>query len=486
MSTSVTASAPARTRRVSSTTAVLAVAVLGTFMAFVDATIVNIAIPSIAHQFPDSKLSSVSWVLNAYNIVFAAFLVGGGQLADLLGRRRVFSFALLTFTTASGLCAAAPSLGLLVAARLIQAAGAAMLVPSSLAIVLEAHRPRERMHAVALWAAVAALAAGVGPPLGGLLVTASNWRLVFLVNIPVGALALVLGRRVLVESRAPGRRRVPDLLGASTLALAIASLVLGVVKGEEWGWSSARVLGAFAAALVLGAGFVLRSSRHRAPVIDLALLRIPSFALSNGATLVMAAGFYAYTLCNVLFLTGVWRYSILRAGLALTPGPFTAMAVAIPASRLVDRVGHRRVVVPGALVWAAGMAYFATTLGARADFLGKLAAGDADPGHRRGPQLPHAERRGGGLCAGAALRARHGAQLGLAPARGRARRGDPDRDHRQPEPAAGAARLRQRLALRGRLLPRGRAPVHGAARGAGRGERGLRARAARGRPRRVG
>ncbi len=362
-------------RRISTPRAVLAVAVLGSFMAFVDATIVNIAVPNIAHHFSGSRLSSVSWVLNAYNIVFAAFLVGGGQLADLLGRRRVFSSALLLFTLASAVCAVAPSLNVLIAARILQAAGAAALVPSSLAIVLESRAERERMHAVALWAAVAALAAGIGPPLGGLLITASSWRLVFLVNIPVGLLAFLLARRVLVESRAPGRRHMPDLLGGVVLALAIASLVLAVVKGQEWGWGGGRVIGAFLAALLLGSYFVLRSGRHRAPVIDLSLLRIRAFALSNGVTVVMAGGFYAYTLCNVLFLTGVWRYSILTAGLALMPGPFTAMAVAGPASRLVERVGHRPIVVPGAVVWAGGMAWFATRLGVRPEFLGEWLPG---------------------------------------------------------------------------------------------------------------
>ncbi len=343
-------------------------------MAFVDATIVNIAVPSIAEDF-GKPLSSVSWVLNAYNIVFAAFLVGGGQLADLLGRRRVFSMAIALFTAASALCAVAPTMGLLIAARALQATGAAALVPSSLAIVLEAHRESERTHAVALWSAVAALAAGIGPPLGGLLITASSWRLVFLVNIPVGIAALALTRRVIVESRAPGRRRVPDLIGALVLSAAIALLVVAIVKGQEWGWGSALTITAFAAALALGAYFVLRSGRRRVPVVDLSLLRVRAFALSNGVTIVMASGFYAYTLCNVLFLTTVWRYSILTAGLALTPGPFTAMVVAGPASRLVERYGHRRVLVPGALIWAAGMAYFATRLGARADFLGKWLPG---------------------------------------------------------------------------------------------------------------
>jgi NTE family protein len=369
LSRHVAAEVPHR-RRIASPRAVLAVAVLGTFMAFVDATIVNIAVPNIAQDFSVRSLSSVSWVLNAYNIVFAAFLVGGGQLADLLGRRRVFSLALVVFTVASALCAAAPSLDLLVAARVIQAAGAAMLVPSSLAIVLAAHEHEQRTHAVALWSAVAALAAGVGPPLGGLLITAANWRLVFLVNIPIGIVAGVLAKRVLVESRSPGRRRLPDLLGGATLALSIGALVLGVVKGEEWGWSGGRVIACFAAALALGAWFVVRSSRHRAPVIDLSLLRIRAFALSNGVTIVMAAGFYGYTLCNVLFLTGVWRYSILRAGLALMPGPFTAIAVAGPASRGVARLGHRAIVVPGAIIWAGGTVFLATRAGVRPDFLG--------------------------------------------------------------------------------------------------------------------
>jgi NTE family protein len=377
-----------RGRRVSAPRAVLGVAVLGTFMAFVDATIVNIAIPNIAKHFSGSPLSSVSWVLNAYNIVFAAFLVGGGQLADLIGRRRVFALALILFTLASALCAAAPTLGLLILARTIQAAGAAALVPSSLAIVLEAHEPRERMHAVALWSAVAALAAGIGPPLGGILITAASWRLVFLVNIPVGIAALALSGRVLVESRAPGRRHVPDLLGAIVLAGAIAALVLGVVKGEEWGWGSARVIGAFAVALLLGAYFVLRSARQRTPIVDLSLVRIRAFALSNSVTLAMASGFYAYTLCNVLFLTTVWRYSILQAGFALTPGPMVAIAVAGPASRLVSRAGHRAVVVPGALVWAGGMAYFATQLGVRADFLGEWLPGMAILGLGAGLTFP--------------------------------------------------------------------------------------------------
>jgi NTE family protein len=392
MATPVRAAHALRARRVSTPRAVLAVAVLGSSMAFIDASSVNIAIPNIAAGFLGSSLSNVSWVLNAYSIVFAAFLVGGGQLADLLGRRRAFSFATIAFTLASALCAVAPTLPTLIAARVVEAAAGALLVPSSLAIVLEARDARERTHAAATWFALAAVAAGVGPPLGALLITASSWRLVFLINVPLGILTFLLARRVIVESRAPGRRRLPDLLGGLVLALSIASLVLAVVKGEEWGWSSPRVLGAFAACLLLGWCFVVRASRARSPVVDLSLLRVPGFVLANAATLLMSVGFFAYTLGNVLFLTGVWHYSILQAGLALAPEPILALAIAEPTLRLLRRraheQAHRALLVLGAVIWASGMAYFAARLGEQPDFLGGWLPGMAILGVGGGLALP--------------------------------------------------------------------------------------------------
>jgi EmrB/QacA subfamily drug resistance transporter len=352
-----------KVRRAPRPTAVLAVASLGVFIAFVDATIVNIAFPDIERSFAGAGIAALSWVLNAYNIVFAAFLVAAGRIADLVGRRRVLLLGLVVFTAASLLCALAPSVGTLVAARIVQALGAALLVPSSLGLVLEAFPPERRSHAVALLTAVGAVAAGVGPSLGGLLVTASDWRLVFLVNVPVGVVAYVLARRTLVESRAPGRRRLPDLLGSALFALAVTALVLGVVKGPDWGWTAAETLASFVAALVLGAVVGQRSARHRSPVIDLGLLRIRTFTAANGMSIVAAAGFFGYTLANVLFLTGVWGYSVLEAGLAMTPGPFVAAAVAAPASNLAERYGHRAVLVPGGLVWGAAVLWLVTRVG---------------------------------------------------------------------------------------------------------------------------
>jgi len=362
-------------RRRPSPRTVLAIASLGGAVAFVDATIVNIAFPNIARSFPGTSISTLSWVLNAYNIVFAAFLMAGAGVADLLGRRRVFVFGLELFTVGSLLCAVAPSADVLIAFRVVQGLGAAFLVPSALALVLNAFPPEHRSHGVALLSAVGAAAAGFGPSLGGLLVAAANWRLVFGVNIPIGVAAAWLARRRLAESRAPGRRRVPDLLSTLLFAIAVGALVLGVVKGQEWGWGSARIIGCLAAALAIGAVVVWRCTWHRSPIIDLSLLKIRTFSVANAMTVVGAAGFYGYTLSNVLFLTGVWRYSVLQAGLALTIGPVVAVVVAGPTSRLVQRIGPRPVLVVGGLAWGGAVMWFVERVGMRPDFAGQWLPG---------------------------------------------------------------------------------------------------------------
>jgi NTE family protein len=364
-----------RVRRGPPSRTVLAIASLGAAVAFVDATIVNIAFPDIARSFPGTSLSTLSWVLNAYNIVFAAFLVAGAGIADVLGRRRVFIFGLALFTVGSLLCAIAPSVDFLIAFRVVQALGAAFLVPSALSLVLNAFPPAHRAHGVALLSAVGAAAAGLGPSLGGLLVDAANWRLVFLVNVPIGVAAALLARRRLVESRAPGRRRIPDLPGTLLFAVAIGALVLGVVKGQEWGWISARTMGWLAVALAFGAVVIWRCRWHRSPVLDLSLLGIRTVSVANAMMVIGAAGFYGYTLSNVLFLTGVWRYSVLQAGLALTVGPVVAVAVAGPASRLAQRIGPRPVLVAGGLFWGGAVMWFVERVGVTPDFVGEWLPG---------------------------------------------------------------------------------------------------------------
>ena len=373
---------------------VLAVAAFGAFLAFLDSTIVNIAFPDIRAGFPEASLGRLSWVLNAYNIVFAAFLVAAGRLADLLGRRRTFTAGVVVFTVASGLCALAATVEQLIAFRVVQGVGAAMLVPASLALVVEGFEPSRRAHGVGLWGAAAAIASGLGPPVGGALVNAGGWRLAFLVNLPLGVVAVVVARRGLVESRASGRRRMPDLRGAVLLAAGLGLLTLALVQGPDSGWSSALVLGAATCSGLTLAGFALSSRRHPSPLVDPALLRVRSFSVGTVATVVAGAGFYAYLLTHVLYLDYVWGYSLLRAGLAVAPAAFVAAVVAARTGVLADRFGHRVVAVPGALMWAGSLAWYLGRVGTEPAFLtewlpGQLLQGlgsrrdAADPGQRR-------------------------------------------------------------------------------------------------------
>jgi EmrB/QacA subfamily drug resistance transporter len=342
---------------------VLIVTSVAVFMAFLDVTIVNVAFPSIGRAFPGASLAGLSWVLNAYNIVFAALLVPAGRLGDLLGRRRMFLTGMAIFLAASAVCGIAPSAEVLVAARAVQAAGAALLVPTSLGLLLPEFGPERRATATALWGATGGVAAAAGPSLGGVLIEWTDWRLVFFVNLVFGAAAVIPARRLLRETRDPDRGAVPDMLGVVLLAGGVGALSLAIVEATSWGWGSARIVGSFCAAAVLLAAFVARSATHAHPVVELSLFRVRSFAVACVGVGVFALGFYAVLLCNILFLTSVWHYTILRAGFAVTPGPLMAAAASAVGGRLSDRYGQRVVAFPGGLLFAAGALTFALGLG---------------------------------------------------------------------------------------------------------------------------
>lgn len=357
----------------STSRAAVAIACSGAFLAFLDATIVNIAFPDIEASFPGAGRGALSWVLDGYFVVIAALLVPAGGLADRYGHRRIFMLGVGIFTLASLLCALAPSLGMLVGFRVLQGVGAAMIAPTSLAIVLDNFPIERRSAGVGLWGAAAAAAAAIGPTLGGLLVELSDWRLVFLVNLPLGAAIVLAARRGLAEPEstlAHGRRaQLPDLPGALILALGLALLTLAIVEGNAWGWGSAATLGAFAAATVSLAVVARRSVTHPRPIVEPELFAQRSFRIGNLGTLLFSAAFFSIVLGNVLFLTSVWDYSVLLAGLATLPGPLTSTIVAGPAGRLADRVGERAVIVPGALLFAAGVMVLRSA-GAEPDWAG--------------------------------------------------------------------------------------------------------------------
>jgi EmrB/QacA subfamily drug resistance transporter len=377
-----------RVRRQPTSKAVLLVAAFGAFLAFLDSTIVNVAFPNIQHSFPKASFSNLSWVLNAYNIVLAGFLVAAGRFADLMGRRRMFVLGVAIFTVASGLCAIAGSVNTLIAFRVLQGIGAALLIPASLALVVEGFEPARRAHGVGLWGAAAAIASGLGPPIGGALVALSSWRLAFLVNLPLGILAIALTRRHLVESRAPGVKRLPDLRGALLLAASLGLVTLAVIEGPDWSWTGVRIIAIFVGSAAALFGFVMSSRKARSPLIDPTLLRIRSFAVGNAVTVVAGTGFYAYLLTHIFYLNEVWGYSLVKAGCAVAPAAFVAAIVASRLGKVADRHGHRLIIVPGALVWAASLLWYIDRVGPTPHFLTEWLPGQLLQGVGVGATLP--------------------------------------------------------------------------------------------------
>ncbi len=359
---------------------------VGVFMASLDLFIVNIAFPAIAKHFGGVSLGSLSWILSAYAIVFAALLVPAGRWADAFGRKRAFLLGLGIFVAASTACALAPSVDVLIVARVVQAVGGALMVPTSLGLMLPEFAPHERHVAIGVWAATGGIAAAAGPPLGGLLVQA-DWRLVFLVNVPIGLLGLGFGVRTLTERRELGAGR-PDLLGALALIVTIGSLVVAIVKGQEWGWNSAPIVALLAVAVVGLPAIWWRSERHDSPVVEPAMLRVRSFGLAVGASVLFFAGFGAMLLAGVLFLTGVWHESVLTAGLMLFPGPAIATAFSIPSARLGARVGYRIPGVLGALLFVAGQVWYITQTGDTPAYVSEYLPGIAISGAGVGLMIP--------------------------------------------------------------------------------------------------
>jgi EmrB/QacA subfamily drug resistance transporter len=367
---------------------VFGIASLATFLAFLDTTIVNVAFPDLLGDFPGAGLDTLAWVINGYALLFAALLAVSGRTADLVGRKRVFLGGVALFVLGSSAAGLAPSAGALIAARLVQGAAAAAMVPSALALLLPEFPPARRASVVGLWGGVAGIAAALGPVLGGILVDVAGWRLVFVVNVPVGLAALALGLRMLPESRAEGESVRPDIAGAALLAGATALVALGLLQANSWGWADPRTLGAWALAVMLAAALGARSRRHPAPIVETALWRVRSFAVANGAQFVFGAAFLAAPLVGALLLTGVWGYSTLEAGLAIAPGPLAAAVMAVLAGRIADRTGQRAVVVPGTIVYAAGLAWQALALSAEPDLLGAWLPGQVLAGAGVGLVLP--------------------------------------------------------------------------------------------------
>jgi EmrB/QacA subfamily drug resistance transporter len=347
---------------------VLLLAAGAVFVALLDFTVVNVAFPDLRVDFPAASLPTLSWVVTAYAVLYAALLAPAGQIADVVGRRKLFTWSVAAFTTASVLAAVAPNEGFLIFARMLQGVAAAGMSPASLGLVLTWTPPERRMAAIGVWGASASVAAAVGPALGGLLVQAWGWRAIFLVNVPLG-LAILYGAMARLARDTPGGRRLPDPVGTLFLAAGTGAVVVGLSRGGEWGWTSTSVLLALAGGM-LGVGAALaRSARHPAPALELDLWRDRTFTVANTALALFGASAVGIIFTGPLFLTATWDYSVLEAGLAATPGAVASSVGAVVAGRRATTpAGRRAAAVAGCLLVAAGCFYLWAQLGTEARF----------------------------------------------------------------------------------------------------------------------
>src|SRR5258707_2071968 len=361
-------SQPFTRRRDASASLVLVIVSSGFALASLDLFVVNVALPKIAQDFGSAGLGHRPWVLNADGIVYGALLVVFGRLADRFPPEYGFLLGVAVFTVASALCAAATGTLTLVVFRVVQAAGAALMTPTSLSMVLATSSGKERARNVRAWTAIGGLMAALGPVAGGLLV-AISWRWVFFANIPFGLAVLVFGWMRLPHVRGE-RIPYPDALGAALVTAGVALLTLGLVKGDDWGWGSTQTISVLVGSVAVIGAFVLHCLHHRNPLVDPDLFRRRSFTGASVVAALFQVAFGAFLLSLVLWFQNVWHWSALHTGLAIAPSPFLVLPTALLlAERLIKRFGSGVVIAIGASFFAIGMLWFALFAGVKPDYL---------------------------------------------------------------------------------------------------------------------
>jgi EmrB/QacA subfamily drug resistance transporter len=343
--------------------AVLLVVSLGFFMTLLDLTIVNIAIPNMITKL-HASLDDVLWVINAYALVLAVLLITAGRLGDLLGQRRLFFAGVVLFTLASAACGLSPGASWLVAFRAVQGLGAAMLMPQTLAILTMVFPPERRGAAFGVWGAVAGVATIAGPTLGGLLVTSFDWRYIFFINVPVGAVVLVL-TVILVPDLRTDQRHKFDLSGVLLASGALLAICYGLVEGQRYNWG--KITSFVSIPLVLGVGvvllaaFLLGQARKQGsePLVPFSLFRERNYSLMNFVAVTVSIGILGIFLPFTIYLQSVLGFSALKAGLTMAPASVIAMFVAPAAGRLSDRIGGKFILMTGLTLFAVGMGLIA-------------------------------------------------------------------------------------------------------------------------------
>jgi EmrB/QacA subfamily drug resistance transporter len=334
---------------------ILVVICFAQFMVVLDATVVNVALPSIQSDLGLSE-TNLQWIVNAYTLVFGGFLLLGGRAGDLLGRKRLFLLGLIVFTTASLLDGLSSSAGMLIGSRALQGFGAAFISPAALAIITTTFAEgADRAKALAVWAAIAVGGSAVGLIVGGALTQLLSWPWIFFINVPVGVVVFIAALRYVPESRAEAQHRSFDVLGAFCVTAGLMTLVFAIVQAQEHGWTSARTIGTFVLSAVLLVTFVVVELRSRAPLVRLSIFRVRSLTAGNVVMFLVASGLFAMFFFNSLYLQRVLGYKPLEAGLAFLPFTAGIIVSAGVASRYAPKFGVRPVAIGGMLVTAAGM-----------------------------------------------------------------------------------------------------------------------------------
>jgi EmrB/QacA subfamily drug resistance transporter len=330
------------------------------FMIMLDNTVVNVALPSIQRDL-GSNLSGLEWTVNAYTLSFAVLLATGGRLGDIFGRRRTFLIGVVIFAAASAAAGLAPSTATLIAARVVQGVGGALMMPATLSIVTNAFEPHERGKAIGTWAGVSALALAIGPVLGGLLTEHVSWRAIFYINIPVAIAAVVATLFAVRESRDESVGREVDYLGVGTLTAGLTALILALIEGNAWGWSSPAIVGLLATSVLTLAAFVAIERRVAAPIVEFPLFADRNFVGANLVALVVTFAMMAQFFFIALYMQNILGLSPLEAGVRFLPATLMIVAIAPIAGRMTDRIGPRWLIGAGLTLVSIAL-YWLTTI----------------------------------------------------------------------------------------------------------------------------
>lgn len=345
------------------------VASLAMFLVSMDGTMLFAAFSALRGGFPQATAADLSWVLNAYTVVYAAMLIPSGGLADTHGRKKVFLVGVALFLAASVACGLATSVEWLIVARILQAMGAALLTPASLSLVLAAFPANKRAVAVSLWGAVGGLAAAVGPSIGSFVIASLGWQWAFYLNVPLGLFSIWRGATLLRESSQSATRRPLDLIGMSLLILGIGALALSIVQVESPEWSRHELLATAGIGLASIVGFVVWARVASAPLVDLALFNNTTYRYINLATFVFGIAFSMMFFAFFFYMNAIWNYPLALAGLAMAPGPLMVIPAAALSGRMASRHGHRPVLLAGCLIYAASGAWFLLVPGTEPAYL---------------------------------------------------------------------------------------------------------------------